>query len=81
MSDISEDNKEEIVKLELNDEQRKIFDAITNNNINELRVYLGIFKENIDFIDENGMTPLQHACFKGNKEAVQLLLDQVIDYL
>jgi ankyrin repeat protein len=24
-----------------------------------------------------GMTPLQHACYKGNKEAVQLLLDLV----
>lgn len=24
-----------------------------------------------------GMTPLQHSCYKGNKEAVQLLIDLV----
>jgi ankyrin repeat protein len=32
---------------------------------------------NVDIYDENGMTPLQHAAYKGNKEIVQMLLDQV----
>uniref|UniRef100_A0A182YKR0 Uncharacterized protein n=1 Tax=Anopheles stephensi TaxID=30069 RepID=A0A182YKR0_ANOST len=41
---------------------------------------LGIqYKSCVDFVDENGMTPLQHAAYKGNKEAVQLLLDQGAD--
>lgn len=60
----------------LNEEdEKKIFDCIAKNNITELKVLLHHFQG--DIFDEHGMTPLQHAAYKGNKEIVQLLLDQV----
>lgn len=58
--------------------QQDIFKTITKNDVSALRTLLAQLKESVDFVDENGMTPLQHACYKGNKDAVQLLLDQVI---
>lgn len=61
----------------LNDVQKQIFDAIAKNEIGELKTLLVQLHGTADFVDENGMTPLQHACYKGNTELVQLLLDQV----
>lgn len=57
--------------------QQDIFDKITKNDVSALKTLLAQLKESVDFVDENGMTPLQHACYKGNKDAVQLFLDQV----
>lgn len=57
--------------------QKQIFTKISNNEVSELKVLLTANKIKIDFVDENGMSPLQHACYKGNKEIVQMLLDQV----
>ena len=56
------------------DLQKRIFEAIAKNDTALLKTLL---TGGVDFTDENGMTPLQHACYKGNKEAVRLLLDQV----
>lgn len=61
----------------LTEVQKKIFSAIADNNIDELKKSLTQLQGTADFVDENGMTPLQHACYRGNKEYVQLLLDQV----
>lgn len=61
------------------DAEKKIFDSISQNNITELKLLLHDFQA--DVFDEHGMTPLQHAAYKGNKEIVQLLLDQVSDNL
>lgn len=61
----------------LTDLEKEIFAKISKNEIAELRTLLAANKCKIDFVDENGMTPLQHACYKGNKEIVQMLLDQV----
>lgn len=61
----------------LNDVQKQIFDAIAKNEIGELKTLLAQLQGTADFVDENGMTPLQHACYKGNTELVQHLLDQV----
>lgn len=57
------------------DLQKKVFDCVAKNNVSELKVLLNNFQG--DVFDEHGMTPLQHAAYKGNKEIVQLLLDQV----
>lgn len=57
--------------------QKDIFAKISNNEVCELKTLLATNKININFVDENGMSPLQHACYKGNKEIVQMLLDQV----
>ncbi|XP_076237199.1 ankyrin repeat and MYND domain-containing protein 2 isoform X2 [Calliopsis andreniformis] len=63
----------------LTDIQKKIFKKISNNEVSELKTLLAANKIKIDFVDENGMSPLQHACYKGNKEIVQMLLDQGAD--
>ncbi|CAO1307752.1 unnamed protein product [Diamesa tonsa] len=55
--------------------QKEIFECISKNDIGGLKAKLISFKGTVDFTDENGMTPLQHSCYKGNKEAVQLLID------
>ncbi|XP_001606321.1 ankyrin repeat and MYND domain-containing protein 2 [Nasonia vitripennis] len=59
--------------------QKEIFEKISNNKTDELKALLAAHKIKIDFIDENGMSPLQHACYKGNKEIVQMLLDHGAD--
>lgn len=61
----------------LTDLQREIFTKISQNEVSELKALLAQNQIKIDFVDENGMSPLQHACYKGNKEIVQMLLDQV----
>lgn len=61
----------------LTDLQKEIFTKISQNEVSELKALLAQNKIKIDFVDENGMSPLQHACYKGNKEIVQMLLDQV----
>lgn len=61
----------------LSELQKQVFTHISNHESSELRTLLASNKMKIDFVDENGMSPLQHACYKGNKEIVQMLLDQV----
>jgi ankyrin repeat protein len=62
---------EEVLEVE-----KDIFAKIANNDINGLKNILLQQKLKADICDENGMTPLQHAAYKGNKEIVQMLLDQ-----
>lgn len=64
-------------EVTLTDVQKKIFEAITKNDVGELKTLLVQLQGTADFVDENGMTPLQHACYKGSTELVQVLLDQV----
>lgn len=61
----------------LTDLQKSIFDKISKNDAGILKLLLAQLIGTVDFVDENGMTPLQHACYKGNVESVQMLLDQV----
>jgi len=62
---------------DVTDLQKDIFAKISKNETRELKRLLAKKKIKMDFVDENGMSPLQHACYKGNKEIVQMLLDQV----
>lgn len=62
--------------VELTDTQKEIFEKITKNEIDGFKALLAQLKSSVNFVDENGMSPLQHACYKGNKNAVQMLLDQ-----
>ncbi|KAL7050097.1 hypothetical protein ACKWTF_003955 [Chironomus riparius] len=55
--------------------QKEIFSCIAKSDVDELKKKLSAYNGSIDFTDDNGMTPLQHASYKGNKEGVQLLLD------
>lgn len=61
----------------LSEQQKEIYEKITKNEVEELKTLLATAKLKLDFVDENGMSLLQHACYKGNKEIVQMLLDQV----
>lgn len=61
---------------ELSETEKRIFEAIDKNDVALLKTLL-IGKQNVNILDENLMTPLQHAAYKGNKEIVQTLLDQV----
>ncbi|XP_023023456.2 ankyrin repeat and MYND domain-containing protein 2 [Leptinotarsa decemlineata] len=62
----------------LSESEKLIFKAISENDATLLQALLS---ENINanIVDENSMTPLQHAAYKGNKEIVQNLLDQGAD--
>uniref|UniRef100_A0A182M2T3 MYND-type domain-containing protein n=1 Tax=Anopheles culicifacies TaxID=139723 RepID=A0A182M2T3_9DIPT len=75
----SKANSSTTPKVVLTTDQQAIFDRISKNENSELKLLLSQYKSCVDFVDENGMTPLQHAAYKGNKEAVQLLLDQGAD--
>lgn len=57
--------------------EKTIFDAISQGDLTEFKNILALHKGGVDFFDENGMTALQHAAYKGNKDMVQLLLDRV----
>lgn len=57
--------------------ERTIFDAIGQGDFAEFKNILAQHKGDVNFFDENGMTALQHAAYKGNKDMVQLLLDRV----
>ncbi|GAB0096235.1 ankyrin repeat and MYND domain-containing protein 2 [Sergentomyia squamirostris] len=59
--------------------EKDIFDKISKNEVTELRNILLELKTSVDFVDENGMTALQHACYKGNKEIAQMLIDRGAD--
>lgn len=59
--------------------QKSIIESIPKGDVGELKTLLTQLQGTADFVDENGMTPLQHACYKGNTELVQILLDQVIE--
>lgn len=61
------------------DREDGIFAAIEKNDVAALKALL-VGKEDVNVFDENLMTPLQHAAYKGNLEMVQLLLDQVRNF-
>lgn len=61
----------------LTDVQKQIFEAITSKDVGALKTRLAQLDTSVDFIDDSGMTPLQHACYKQTREAVQCILDQV----
>lgn len=60
--------------------EKEVLEKVAANDISGLQSLIGGLKLNsVDFADENGMTALQHACYKGNKDIAQILLDQGAD--
>lgn len=55
--------------------EKNIMNAIDTNDVHALKELL--VDKDVNIFDENLMTPLQHACYKGNLDIVQLLLDLV----
>ncbi|GLV32553.1 uncharacterized protein CBL_00737 [Carabus blaptoides fortunei] len=65
-------------KVNLTDVEKNIFEAVDKNDVASLKTLLAK-DQKVNIFDENCMTPLQHAAYKGNKEIVQILLDQGAD--
>lgn len=57
---------------------REIFTKIFNNDFDGLqKIYAKNIDLSPDILDEHGMTPLQHASYKGNEQMVRWLLARV----
>lgn len=59
---------------------RDVFKAIFVNDFDGLRKIYEQHSLSTDILDEHGMTPLQHAAYKGNEQIVRWLLDRVNDW-
>lgn len=60
-----------------NDANRDVFKAIFVNDFEGLQKIYSTHELGTDILDEHGMTPLQHAAYKGNEQIVRWLLDRV----
>lgn len=65
---------------ETNEMSQEVFKAIFVNDFDGLRKIYADHDLSADLLDEHGMTPLQHAAYKGNEQIVRWLLDRVSDY-
>lgn len=61
----------------LSEMEKLVFEKLTSNDTNAFQQLVTQLKGGVNFIDDNGMSPLQHACCKGNKNAVEVLLNMV----
>lgn len=57
--------------------QELVFKAIFVNDFDGLRKIYAERDLSTDILDEHGMTPLQHAAYKGNEQIVRWLLERV----
>lgn len=69
---MTEENK----NSQLDEVQRQLLDRLAKADTSGFKQLL-VGCQNVNFVDDNGMSCLAHASFKGNREAVQLLLDLV----
>ncbi|XP_053408238.1 ankyrin repeat and MYND domain-containing protein 2-like [Mercenaria mercenaria] len=59
---------------ELSENEKKLIDAINRGAIQEVKILLQEKDVKFDCLDESGMTPLQHAAFRGKYDVAELLL-------
>lgn len=59
------------------DNEKTLFELISNNDHNGLKLHMSQYGIKPNITDEHGMTPLSLAAYKGNLEISQYLLDQV----
>jgi len=55
----------------------ELVEAIFVNDLDRLLKFYAKHDLGTDIVDEHGMTPLQHAAYKGNEQIVRWLLDRV----
>lgn len=60
-------------KGELSDAEKELYKAIQTGEVSEARTLLN--RVRIDCLDEHGMTPLQHAAYRGNYDLCKLFLE------
>lgn len=63
--------------VETNDTESSVFTCIQENNLDELKDLYSRHKLKADLFDSEGMTPLQHACYKGNQPMVEFFIEKV----
>src|SRR5581483_8881631 len=63
----------------LSEHEKELITKIGENNVVEVKLLLGESDVRVNCCDENGMTLLQHAAYKGNYEICKLLLERGAD--
>lgn len=66
-------------KKKLTDAEQKLIDAIVKGKIEEVQALLKEPSIKVDFLDDTGTTPLQHAAFRGRTDICQMLLSNGAD--
>ncbi|XP_049585646.1 ankyrin repeat and MYND domain-containing protein 2a [Syngnathus scovelli] len=61
-------------KGDLSPSEKELFDVISTGNVQEASRLLGCKDVRVNCLDENGMTPLMHAAYKGKADMCKLLL-------
>ncbi|XP_002738103.1 ankyrin repeat and MYND domain-containing protein 2-like [Saccoglossus kowalevskii] len=56
------------------DLEKDLFEEISHGKVSKVKEIVSSGKVRVDCLEEHGMTPLQNAAFKGNKELCELLL-------
>ena len=60
-------------------EEENLMKAITDSSSAEVEALMRTGKLNLNFTDENGMTPLENACYKGRHDIAKLLIERGAD--
>ncbi|CAL8290136.1 unnamed protein product [Merluccius merluccius] len=66
-------------KGDLSSTENELFQVITAGNVQEASRLLGCKDVRVNCLDENGMTPLMHAAYKGKADMCRLLLQHGAD--
>lgn len=64
---------------EMTDDEKGLMNAITRSNFDEIQTIVRTSNLKLNFVDENGMTPLQNACYKGDLETCKFLIERGAD--
>lgn len=65
--------------IEMNLAEKELFKHTLQRNYDEVKRLLTVDKVSVNCFDEDGMTPLQHAAYKGDYNLCKLLLDYGAD--
>ncbi|XP_064617982.1 ankyrin repeat and MYND domain-containing protein 2-like [Liolophura sinensis] len=58
----------------MSEQEKKLFDSIVQGSAEEVKSLLAVDGVRVDCIDDTGMSPLQHAAFRGRKDLCELFL-------
>ncbi|CAB4022855.1 ankyrin repeat and MYND domain-containing 2 [Paramuricea clavata] len=59
--------------------RKQLLENINQGNVEEVRRILDVGQIKVDSLDENGMTPLMQAAYKGKHEICELLIERGAD--
>lgn len=63
----------------MTDDERSLMSAISGGKFQEVETIVRTTNMKLNFVDENGMTPLQNACYKGDLEICKFLIERGAD--